>query len=157
MQSTPTNQPYRQDGAPAQPYRQEDVPVQSYRQDGAPVAPVQTYAPAPTRVTSTSVSTADRIALALYVVFGVLEGLIAIRILLKLFGANADAGFSAFIYNVTAPFVGFFNGVFGTPTTHGNTFEISSVLALVVYALVGWGVVRLTQAFGQRQTTTTTP
>ncbi|MBA3824357.1 MAG: YggT family protein [Ktedonobacterales bacterium] len=141
MQPTQTNQPY-----------QNEQPQQYMAPN--PMAPMQPAAPAPARVESTSVSSADRVAMAVYVLFGILEGLIAIRILLKLLGANPDAGFSAFIYNLTAPFVGVFNGVFGTPSTHSSIFEFSSVLALAVYALIGWGVVRLISVFGQRQTTT---
>ena len=139
MQPAPTNQPY------------QDAQPQTYM---APMTPMQPVAPAPARVESTSVSVVDRVAMAVYVLFGILEGLIALRILLKLLGANPDAGFSAFIYNFTAPFVGLFNGVFATPSTHGSIFEFSSVLALVVYALIGWGIVRLIGVFGQRQTTT---
>jgi uncharacterized protein YggT (Ycf19 family) len=144
MQPT-TNQPYspQQQVAPPEPLNQQ--PVGGY----APATPA-----VPTRVESTAASGADRVALAVYVIFGVLEGLLAIRILLKLLGANPDAGFSSFIYGLTAPFVAPFNGVFPTPVTHNSVFEFSSLLALVVYALVGWGAVRLIQVFGQRQTTT---
>jgi len=108
-------------------------------------------------VESTSVSSADRIAQGIYVLFGILEGLIAIRILLKLFAANPDAGFTAFVYNITSLFVAPFLAVFPTPAIHGSVFEFSSLLALIVYALVAWGIVRLVQTFGQRQTTTVSP
>jgi uncharacterized protein YggT (Ycf19 family) len=149
MQPT-TNQPY----SPQQPY-----PAQQPVAPPEPVnpQPIGGYAaPAPTRVEATAASGADRVALAVYVLFGILEGLLAIRILLKLLGANPDAGFSSFVYGLTAPFVAPFSGVFPTPVTHNSVFEFSSLLALVVYALVGWGVVRLIQVFGQRQTTTVT-
>jgi uncharacterized protein YggT (Ycf19 family) len=122
-----------------------------------PQQPVRPVAPAPSRVESTSVSTADRIAQGVYVLFGILEGLIALRILLKLFAANPDAGFSAFVYTITSPFVAPFLAVFPTPSVNGSVFEFSSLLALIVYALVGWGIVRLVQTFGQRQTTTVNP
>src|SRR3982074_3520651 len=39
----------------------------------------------------------------LYVVFAVIDGLIAIRFLLKLLAANPQAGFAQLIYGVTAP------------------------------------------------------
>lgn len=123
-----------------------------------PMDPARPMNPAPApvseRVTSSSVATADRVAQVVYVLFGILEGVIAIRILLKLFGANPDAGFSSFVYGLTGPFVAPFLAVFPTPVTHNSVFEFSSLLALVIYALVGWGIVRLIQVFGQRQTTT---
>jgi hypothetical protein len=142
MQPGPTDQQY-QNYSPPPPQATPMAPI-----------PPQPFATTPTQVESTSVSGADRAALVVDVLFGILEGFIAIRILLKLLAANPDAGFSAFVYGITAPFVSFFNGVFSTPSTHGSIFEFSSLLALVVYALIGWGVVRLIQAFGQRQTTT---
>ena len=146
MQPSPTNQSYNQ-----QPYVEQPPYAQPPVNPVTPVQPV-----VPERVETSGVSNADRVAQAVYVLFGILEGLIAIRILLKLLGANPDAGFSAFIYGITAPFVDFFNGVFATPTTHNSIFEFSSLLAMVVYALIGWGIVRLIQVFGQRQTTTVT-
>ncbi len=118
-----------------------------------PVQPAYPPNPAPQLVQSTSVSLTDRTAQVIYVLFGLLEGLIGIRILLKLFAANPNAGFSAFIYSLTGPFLAPFQSVFATPSTHNSVFEFSSLLGLAIYALIGWGIVRLIQAFGQRQTT----
>jgi uncharacterized protein YggT (Ycf19 family) len=136
-----------------QPVQQSNEPVRPAQ----PAQPVQPVQPAPSRVQSTSVSAADRVAQAIYVLFGILEGLIAIRILLKLFAANPDAAFTAFVYNITSPFVAPFLYVFPTPAIHGSVFEFSALLALIVYALLGWGIVRLVQTLGQRQTTTASP
>ncbi len=75
---------------------------------------------------------------AIYLVFGIIEGLIAIRFLLRLFGANPGAAFAAFIYNATAPLLAPFIGLFGTPRFDGSVLEWHSLVAIVVYALIAW-------------------
>ena len=75
---------------------------------------------------------------ALWLVIGIIEALIAIRFILKALGANPDAGFAAFIYNVTYPLILPFIGLFGTPQAGGSVLELHSITALIVYALVGW-------------------
>lgn len=121
-----------------------------------PVEPVAPVAPARPLVSTTGPSPMTSVAQVIYVVFGILEGLIAIRLVLKLLGANPDAGFSSFIYTLTDPFIAPFQGVFGTPATHGSIFEINSLLAIIVYALIGWGLASLMIALGNRQRTVTT-
>lgn len=72
-----------------------------------------------------------------------LEGLIALRIGLKLIGANADNPFAALIYGFTNLFLFPFVGLIGTPTAGGMVLEISSVIAMLVYALAGWAFERM--------------
>ena len=72
-----------------------------------------------------------------------LEALLALRIGLKLIGANADNPFAAPLYGFTDIFVFPFAGLIGTPTADGMALEISSVIAMVVYALAGWAFERL--------------
>lgn len=69
-------------------------------------------------------------------VFTVIEILIGIRVLLKLFGANPAAEFTGLIYAFTDPFVAPFQGVFPTPSGYGSVLEISSALAIPIYALL---------------------
>jgi hypothetical protein len=111
--------------------------------------------PARRVVSTTYGSPTASAARVVYVLFGILEGLIAIRLVLKLLAANPDAGFSAFIYAITDPFVAPFQGVFGTPVVHGSVFEFTALLAIIVYALIGWGIASLLLAAGRRQTTVT--
>jgi len=73
-----------------------------------------------------------------YLVFGIIEVLIAIRFLLRLFGADPTAPFSAFILAITAPFVAPFVGVFPNTAVSGAVFEPASLLAMIVYALIAW-------------------
>lgn len=88
-------------------------------------------------------ATVDRVVQAVYLAFGVLEGLLAIRFILKLLGANPAAGFASFIYNMTAPFLSPFAGIFGTPQSNGSVLELHTLVAIVVYALVAWLIARV--------------
>ncbi len=74
---------------------------------------------------------------------GVITVLLALRFVLLLLGANRDAGFVDFIYTVSGLFVAPFVGIFGEPAYGQSVLEISSLLAIVIYALVGWGLAKL--------------
>ena len=76
-------------------------------------------------------------------VVGVVNTFIALRFLFLLFGANQGAGFTDFIYSVSAPLVAPFVGIFGEPTYGQSVFELSSILAIVIYLLLGWGIAKL--------------
>lgn len=76
-------------------------------------------------------------------VIGAVDILIAARFLGKLFGASAHSAFVSFIYQVSGPLVAPFTGIFGDTGSKTNTFETASLVALVVYAVIGWGVVVL--------------
>ena len=81
---------------------------------------------------------------AIYLIFGVIEVLLLIRFALKALGANAETGFAQFIHAITGPLVAPFLGLFGTPTpTGGAVLEPYTLLALVVYAAVGWLLARV--------------
>jgi len=75
---------------------------------------------------------------AIYLLFSVIEGLIAIRFCLLLLGANPATPFVSAMYAITGPFVAPFVGIFGTPRFQGSVFEPHSLVALVIYALLSW-------------------
>jgi hypothetical protein len=79
-----------------------------------------------------------RLQQALYLLFGVIETLIAIRLILRLFGANPEAPFAAAMYAITAPLIAPFVGLFGTPQLGRSVFEPHSIVALCIYALLAW-------------------
>ena len=74
---------------------------------------------------------------------GLLEGLLALRIFLKLIGANAANPFAGLLYGLTDVFLVPFVGLTGTPAAGGMVLEISSLIAMIVYALVAWVIERL--------------
>ena len=75
--------------------------------------------------------------------FGVLEGLIGLRILLKLIAANPQSPFANLIYEVTKPFLALFVGLTPAPAANGVVLEIPSIVALFVYALISVLIERL--------------
>ena len=80
---------------------------------------------------------------AIYLIVGLIEALLAIRFVLKALGANPDGGFAQLIYSLTAPLVAPFVGLFGTPQpSSGAMLEVHTLIALVIYALVAWLLVR---------------
>lgn len=85
----------------------------------------------------------------LWYVLGLIEILLAFRFVLKMLGANPEAGFAQFVYSITVPFAGPFAGLFGASTSQGvetvAEFEWSTLVAAAVYALIAWGVVKLLQ------------
>jgi len=76
-------------------------------------------------------------------VVGIVDVLIAARFLGKLLGASASSAFVHFIYQVSSVMVAPFTGIFGDTGTKTNTFETASLVAIVVYAVIGWGLVVL--------------
>jgi hypothetical protein len=90
----------------------------------------------------------------IYIVLAVVEGLIAIRFVLKLLAANPDAGFARLIDGVTAPLVAPFVGLLGNPASSaGNQFEVTSLAAMAVYALLGWLLARIARLVFNRTVT----
>lgn len=75
--------------------------------------------------------------------FGLLEILLMFRFALKLLGANAYAGFTSFIYGVTHIFVVPFVSVFRVSYVEGSIFEWTTFLAMLVYAIIAWGIIKL--------------
>lgn len=88
-----------------------------------------------------------RYARLIYFIFGLIEGLIAIRAVLRLLGANPNSGFASFIYGITAPFVAPFKGLFSEPAFGRAELEFSSLVAIIVYALLAYALVRLLYLF----------
>jgi len=76
-------------------------------------------------------------------ILGIIEVLLALRFILKLMAANPSAGFSSFIYSVShflaAPFI----SVFRYTQVEGSVIEWTTLLAMAVYWLVAWGIIRL--------------
>ena len=113
-------------------------------QQSAP-APVSAPASAPVEHASSNEAGSYNFRAAAIVGFivGAVDILIAARFLGKLFGASSHTAFVNFIYQVTGPLVAPFTGIFGDTGSKTNTFETASLVALVVYAVIGWGVVVL--------------
>jgi cation transport ATPase len=101
------------------------------------------------------------IARIVYFVLGVLEIILLLRFIFRLLGANQGSDFVMFLYNLSHVFVGPFNGIFNDQALGRSVFEISTLVAMIVYALIAWGIVSLgnlifAPRYSGRQSTTTT-
>ena len=76
----------------------------------------------------------------LWSILAFLEILLAFRFILRLIAANADSGFAMLIYGITGIFTAPFNGLIATPTSGGSSLEVTTLIAMAVYALMFWGV-----------------
>ncbi|HSI20421.1 MAG TPA: YggT family protein [Verrucomicrobiae bacterium] len=83
----------------------------------------------------------DKAQMVIYYIVSAITGLLLLRFVLSLLGANRTNAFADFIYSLTAPLVGPFQGLFGYDTTYGvSRFETETVVAIIVDALIGWGI-----------------
>ena len=89
-----------------------------------------------------------------WLLFGGLEGLLAIRMALKLIGANPGSWFTAFVYQLSDLFLWPFQNITLNPGFEGFVLEITTIIAMLVYALIGWALVRLIWVLFYRRPTT---
>jgi YggT family protein len=123
---------------------------------GQPVQPVaERVREAPPVEYAARPSATYRLIQLVYLVFGIVEALIAIRVVMKLLAANPEAAFTQFLYGITDPFVAPFQGVFSEPQSHGSVLELSSLLAIIIYALLAYVIVRVIAYARGRQPTAT--
>ena len=98
----------------------------------------------PTKIEATTYQTVEYL---IYFFFGVVEILLAFRLVLKLTGASLGSAFVGFIYGVTRLFTLPFEGIFRRTVTAGmettSVFEPSTLVAIFVYAVLAWGIVKL--------------
>ena len=83
-------------------------------------------------------------ARVIWFIAGILIALLIIRFVFALLGANPNNGFANFIYSVTHPFVAPFFSLFNYNFTAGvSRFESYTLVAIVVYLLIAYGLGRL--------------
>jgi len=90
-----------------------------------------------------------------YFFFGALEVLLAFRLIFKLTGASLSSAFVGLIYGLTGIFILPFEGIFRRGFTQGiettSVLEPSTLVALIVYAVLAWGIVKLLRILSGKQ------
>ncbi|HEY3230337.1 MAG TPA: hypothetical protein VGJ87_14040 [Roseiflexaceae bacterium] len=81
----------------------------------------------------------------IYFIFGAINVLLVIRFVLLLLGANEVSPFVNLIYGLSRAFVLPFRGIFGAPDLGGSVFEWATLVGIVVYSLVAYGLVRIVE------------
>ena len=101
-------------------------------------------------------SSSQTVEYLIYFLFGALEVLLAFRLVLKLMGASMASGFVDLIYGLSGIFILPFEGIFRRAVTQGletaSVLEPSTLVAMIVYAVLAWGIVKLVRIFsGEKQ------
>jgi YggT family protein len=86
---------------------------------------------------------------------GLVDVLVALRFVLKLFGASLASPFVTLVYNLTAPLVRPFRDIFPVSGSGAFVFEPAALVALVIYPLIALGAVSLTRILSERRTVAT--
>ena len=76
-------------------------------------------------------------------ILSLLEIMLGLRFLLKLIGANAASGFGTFVYGTTELFVAPFTTLLASWSSGNSILEVTTLIAMGIYALVFWGSVRV--------------
>ncbi len=71
-------------------------------------------------------------------VFGLIEAVLVLRLVLELLDANPNAGFISWIYGLTDPLVAPFVGAFPALSLGAYGAEIATIIAMVGYAIIAW-------------------
>jgi hypothetical protein len=107
----------------------------------------------PTKIEATGSQTFEYLV---YFVLGALEILLTFRLILKLTGASITGAFVGLIYGLTGIFILPFEGIFRKGFSQGiettSILEPSTLIAIVVYAVLAWGIVKLIRILsGEKQ------
>lgn len=87
-------------------------------------------------------------------IVGIILVTLVLRLIFRLFGANPDAAFVAWLYGFTGPLVSPFVGIFNesSPNLATGHLEISTIVAIIVYGLIGAVLERATSWGGWHRT-----
>jgi hypothetical protein len=85
---------------------------------------------------------AFRMVQMVWFLLGLTEAIVGLRVLFRAAAAH-DVGFVSFIYGLGAPLVAPFEGITPDYVSRSNVVEIGSLIAMLVYAIAGYLVVKL--------------
>ena len=78
------------------------------------------------------------------IIIGLIEAILILQLVLEFLDANGYAGFTQWVYNTAAPFMQPFVGIFpDVGVGGGHVLDLSTLCAIVAYAILGWLLVRL--------------
>lgn len=80
---------------------------------------------------------------AIDIVVGIIEFLLAVRIVLHLLGASSGNAFMAWLDGITGQLIAPFSGIFPTLYVGGFALEFSTLFAMIAYGVIGWLLSRL--------------
>ncbi|GAA0452161.1 YggT family protein [Alkalibacillus silvisoli] len=85
------------------------------------------------------------------IVIGVVQLILGVRIILKLFGAAEAAPFVEWVYTTSEPLLNPFEGIFPSTVLDGTfVIEFSAIFAFLIYTLIGYFLTSLVTGFDRR-------
>lgn len=91
-----------------------------------------------------SANVGDKIEQVIMLSYFFVAALLGFRFALGLFGASTTSPFVQFVHDISIPFMIPFEGMFGiTPTVGYYSLEFEALIAIIVYALIFFGLGRL--------------
>ncbi|NLM43958.1 MAG: YggT family protein [Clostridiales bacterium] len=91
---------------------------------------------------------------SIYYILGLIEILLLFRFMFKLLGANPNNGFVSFLYSLAgifiSPFIGIFNSFISQGLVAKSILEPATLIAMIVYAVIAWGIVSLIRIKAKR-------
>lgn len=102
-------------------------------------------------VTSRRVDSAVVAQRVVWYIAGFIITFLVLRVALLLLAANQGNFFVDLVYGVGGFFAAPFSGIFGSPTLGQSYFDTASVVAIVVYALLAWGIAKAFTLGGSRE------
>ncbi|HEY9122017.1 MAG TPA: YggT family protein [Brevefilum sp.] len=79
----------------------------------------------------------------IWFIFGLIEAMLGLRFLFKLIAVNPNNPFASLLYSVTDLLLTPFASLAGAPSAGGMVLELSTLLAMLIYALIGWALERI--------------
>lgn len=107
-------------------------------------APAQVKTESPQKVYQTK-KVIFRTYQVIWYILGIIEVVLAFRIVLKLLGANTQSGFTSLIYGISSPLASPFAGILAITGISDMVLEWSTLIAMAVYAIIAYGIVALFQ------------
>lgn len=89
----------------------------------------------------------NKVSQVIWFIVGVISSLLLLRFVLALLGANPANAFANFIYELSNVFVAPFRGLLQVSAVEYGVarFEIETLVAIAVYALFGYGIIKMIQ------------
>ncbi len=82
---------------------------------------------------------------------GIVETFLALRFVLKLFGANPNSGFVNWVYEMSGALLEPFRGIFPTKVFENNyVLEFSTLFAMLIYSLFAFLLIAVVDALTPR-------
>ncbi len=85
----------------------------------------------------------NRIASVVWFITFVILSIILLRFVMLLINANQENPFVSWIYSTSEFFVRPFLGITSDPSFNGAVFEVNSLIAMLIYMLIIYGILQL--------------